>query len=562
MKRWQKWFSSTLLLTTLLTPLLLLTPKAQACECVNTYHDDDDVAGYAQYAVIAAKYQYGFMDGDENGYFHPTAHITREELAVVLAKALNLELPATRGETSQFTDVQPGSWSSAYLEAVAQAGLMSGEENGQFHPHNPITREQLAATLVRALHVDVTGQGKNLVVADRDQVSPWARDAVQVARAVGLMHGDTLETFNPQAPAERQQVAVVMVNYLIRQSVQAQIDQKLQAIQEKNVTKFLATIDPEKAAYKREQQHWFEDVVASPVTDYKLEIRDLVVTPPMAVAVSLVQTYTLHGERYELPFQERYTMTEQGWLDSDLLFEKLIAQHFLIYYRDGDQATAEKVQADAEAAYTELQKRYPHEKPAGQLLEIKLYNDPELLRQSVKLSFAWQFAGWYEYGEAIKLSAKPGAQGFYQAKIQHEMVHELTIAQSNNNLPYWLAEGLAVYYSADEQFGVPVLPDTYTSIADLETLNLEALTDSQEISQYYNQAGNIITFLADTYGEGVVRKLVQELGTYPYQDGTTSHHDDLNRQHLRAIIPNVLNGKTLDQLDTEWQNWIKEKTLS
>jgi hypothetical protein len=557
MKRWQKWLGSTAILTTLLTPTVLFAPQAKACGCVYLYHDDAETARYASYAVMAANTQYGIMKGDEQGYFRPAAHITREELAVVLAKALKLEPIDVK--TSKFKDIQPNGWSSGAIEAVAQAGLMSGEENGEFHPLRPISREQLAATLVRALHADVTGRGKNLAVADRGQVSPWAQDAVQYALEVGLMHGDTSSTFNPQAPAERQQAAVVLVNFLIRQQVQAQIDQKLQAIQEKNVEKFLATIAPDKTAYKREQQHWFEDLIASPVTEYQLEIRDLVITPPMSVDVTLAQSYKLKGERQELTFHERYTQTERGYLDSDLMFEKLISKHFLIYYTDGDRATAEKVQVDAEAAYADLQKRYPHEEPEGKMLEIKLYPDPELMRQSVKLSFAWQFAGWYEYGEAIKISSKPGPQGYYQGKIQHEMVHELTIGQSNNNLPYWFAEGLAVYYSAAPEFGVPVLPMTYTSMASLEQVNLEALTDNQQISQYYNQAGNIVSFLAKTYGEGIVRTMVDELSSYPYQSGTTSQHEELNHQHFRATVSQVLGRKTFEQLDLEWQNWIQAR---
>ncbi|KEO84319.1 S-layer homology domain-containing protein [Tumebacillus flagellatus] len=547
MKLWRKHWNMWLAATTLLAATAVYAPKAEACGCVSFFNDDDQFASYAMTAAASLDSK-GIMQGDTQRNFHPTATLTREEMAVVLAKMMKLPTPATSAT----------GWSAPYIQAVTAAGLMVGDETGNFHPEQPLTRQELAATLVRAIKLDTTGQGKNGTVTDRDAISPWARDAVQAALQLGLMHGDTETAFNPLGLAERQQAAVVINNALLYQGVRENLNQRLQAIQEHDQAKFLATFDPDQtlATTRVEQTHWFQDLTAGSIRDYRVEIVHLEVSPPMHIDVTLNQTYTLDGKPHDLTYHEAYKFYGEGIFDAGENFYSLPSEHFVVHFAKEDEATARKVRDEAEAAYADLQTRYPHDTPPGHQLDIKLYRDPEQLRQSVKLSFAWQFAGWYEYGESIKLSSKPGATGEYRSKIQHEMVHELTIGLSNNNLPYWLAEGLATYYAAPEGSEVTVFPMEYNSIAKLETINLEALTDNLEISNYYNTAGNIVTFFAKTYGEEKVRELVKALGEYPYQEGTVGVHDAENAKRLHETLPRVF-GKTSEQLNAEWQTWIK-----
>jgi hypothetical protein len=54
--------------------------------------------------------------------------------------------------------------------------------------------------------------------------------------------------------------------------------------------------------------------------------------------------------------------------------------------------------------------------------------------------------------------------------------------------------------------------------------------------------------------------LLDELGKYPLQQGTSGEGDnDKNSQkRLHAALPVVL-GVNIDQLDTQWQQWITKK---
>ena len=52
----------------------------------------------------------------------------------------------------KFDDVEDSRWSKKYIEKVYEEGLMKGVTENSFAPSEPVTREQLAAVLCRALY--------------------------------------------------------------------------------------------------------------------------------------------------------------------------------------------------------------------------------------------------------------------------------------------------------------------------------------------------------------------------------------------------------------------------
>ena len=83
-----------------------------------------------------------------NDRYCPTSTVTREQMASFLTRALDLP-PAT----STFTDID-GSVHAADIGALAAAGITKGcnpPDNTRYCPKNPVTREQMASFLTRAL---------------------------------------------------------------------------------------------------------------------------------------------------------------------------------------------------------------------------------------------------------------------------------------------------------------------------------------------------------------------------------------------------------------------------
>ncbi|PYE58646.1 S-layer family protein, partial [Aneurinibacillus soli] len=168
--------------------------------------DFDQVSDWAKESVLKMKEQ-TIMVGDPVGRFRPLDKMTRQEMAATLSKVLNL----TKQETviSSFNDVSTTTWAKDAIDAVKVAGIMKGDEKGNFHPNAPLTQEEFASLLINIIKADTKGKGNALPFADKNQISSWAKPAVQVALEEGLLHGDG-KNFNPKKPIQRQEVASVI----------------------------------------------------------------------------------------------------------------------------------------------------------------------------------------------------------------------------------------------------------------------------------------------------------------------------------------------------------------
>lgn len=215
-----------------------------------------------------------------------------------------------------------------------------------------------------------------------------------------------------------------------------------------------------------------------------------------------------------------------------------------------------------EKAYQNVFRRYGER--VDHPITIKIYADREILRQSVKLSFAWQFAGWYEYPESIK-TTEFGDEETYQRILEHELIHKLTIKKANNHLPYWFTEGLAVYFAdfpntpsqyRTKQHYLSTYGDQWMSIEELERADLEKMKKDEEISLYYDSAGMIVKYMIESYGLEKVKKIVAVLGDYAYQEGTGSEVDKEGIKRFHEVVPAVL-GIDVEQLDEQWKSYLQ-----
>ena len=89
---------------------------------------------------------HGITNGCSSTEFCPTATVTREEMAAFLVRAF--ELPPSIGDS--FSD-DDNSVFEAEIESLVESGLTSGCSQNWFCPSKPVTRGEMAAFLVRAL---------------------------------------------------------------------------------------------------------------------------------------------------------------------------------------------------------------------------------------------------------------------------------------------------------------------------------------------------------------------------------------------------------------------------
>jgi hypothetical protein len=128
-------------------------------------------------------------------------------------KALGLTGPGTVGA---FTDVTPGDWFHDPVTVAAGAGLVLGVGEGRFAPNALISREEMAVIIARALGNRVpAGDGTELTsFVDRESLSDWAIPGMEAAARAGIVGGDDLHRLAPRANATRAE-AVAMVQRML-----------------------------------------------------------------------------------------------------------------------------------------------------------------------------------------------------------------------------------------------------------------------------------------------------------------------------------------------------------
>ena len=119
-----------------------------------------------------------------------------------------------RAEAAGFADVND-EWYATAVNWAANVGVVNDYEDNTFRPNQPITREQLAAILMNyASYKGEDVSNRADLTTYTDQPSTWATEAMSWAVAEGLISGVTADTLQPQGAATRAQVAAILQRFL------------------------------------------------------------------------------------------------------------------------------------------------------------------------------------------------------------------------------------------------------------------------------------------------------------------------------------------------------------
>lgn len=110
-----------------------------------------DLNGY-DWAKEAIEYLYkkNIINGTGENEFSPDGYLTREQAAKIICNAFSIKETAQKTE---FKDVVSGAWYEKYVAAVQSSGIMLGTGDSEFGVGMNITRQDLAVILYRAMGV-------------------------------------------------------------------------------------------------------------------------------------------------------------------------------------------------------------------------------------------------------------------------------------------------------------------------------------------------------------------------------------------------------------------------
>ena len=122
-------------------------------------------------------------------------------------------IPVTNCPSAVFTDVQGGDhWAHEGIDYCIANGLMSGIGGNLFAPKLTTTRAQIVQILYNP-----EGEPKvSGTTPFTDLTQDWYQDAVLWAYQTGVVAGTSSTTFEPDLPVTREQIAVILMEYMTR----------------------------------------------------------------------------------------------------------------------------------------------------------------------------------------------------------------------------------------------------------------------------------------------------------------------------------------------------------
>ncbi|TVY07105.1 S-layer homology domain-containing protein [Paenibacillus cremeus] len=174
----------------------------------------DDLSGHWAKADVELLTSKLVVDGASETTFAPNQSVTRAEFASMLVRALGLNTV----KEGSFKDVAATDWFAEAVNTAAKASLVTGFENNTFRPNDTITREQIAVMIARAAEFagKKPKEGKDSADKFKDSttVSSWAKASVSAAVDAKIVNGTTDNTFAPAANATRAEATVMLKRLL------------------------------------------------------------------------------------------------------------------------------------------------------------------------------------------------------------------------------------------------------------------------------------------------------------------------------------------------------------
>jgi hypothetical protein len=102
----------------------------------------------AMQAAILQLAAHGIMQGATPTEFHPDDPMTRAQVAATVVRMLSIY---DYQASNNFTDVRPADWFYSVVSTASQAGLIGGTSATAFSPHANMIREQLLSLSARVL---------------------------------------------------------------------------------------------------------------------------------------------------------------------------------------------------------------------------------------------------------------------------------------------------------------------------------------------------------------------------------------------------------------------------
>ena len=179
--------------------------------------NDDSDSNFHDFRMLS---RVGVIKGNEKGEANIYDNVTRAEAVAMVLRFLGLNKVAMQGTVRIFDDVTSDKWYYREVLSAYNYGLIKGDSEKTFSPERDVTREEITVMVARALEYANLRCSKSSVTnyADEDKISDWAKDAYEfIGQNIVSDYDNTdpdnpVRILNPQKAATRADVAYILNN--------------------------------------------------------------------------------------------------------------------------------------------------------------------------------------------------------------------------------------------------------------------------------------------------------------------------------------------------------------
>lgn len=156
----------------------------------------------------------GVMTGFDDGLFHPEKLVTRAEALVIALRAGDIKIPDTFDPKKiSFSDIDPNAW---YVPAIARAIHLEFIGNGtKFRPNQPVSKSEFLAFLFRTTKVNYRPFLKAKIgISDDIKEDDWFALAFAYAKKYQIAHLPADNLYRPHKSLSRLEVALMTFRQL------------------------------------------------------------------------------------------------------------------------------------------------------------------------------------------------------------------------------------------------------------------------------------------------------------------------------------------------------------
>ena len=175
---------------------------------IKAFDDLDDVSWAEKEINYLAEKK--IINGKAENKFYPKDNITRAEFVKILTLSMGVNVEDMVNDDTSFSDVNEWDWYYPYVVYCKRAGIVTGDDENQFRPNDKITREDIAVIIYRAVFEKNANGSYTPEFNDNNSISTYAYEAVGCLNYNGIVKGNQNNCFEAKNNSTRAEAAVMI----------------------------------------------------------------------------------------------------------------------------------------------------------------------------------------------------------------------------------------------------------------------------------------------------------------------------------------------------------------